>query len=79
MLLGLAIWSSEFLWANRLMQRFKLALHHFRLLPRRRQLLYWCAFLVACGAVGYGYMLTLGPPRWLPMDLEALLRRLPGV
>jgi hypothetical protein len=78
-LLGLAIWSSEFEWAYRLMQRFKLYLHRYGAWPRRTQVLFWVVFVVVCGTLGYSYMLLTGVPGWLPGPIEAALLRLPGL
>src|SRR5918993_2764076 len=56
-LLGLAIWSSEFEWAHQLMQWFKQVLHRFRAWPRRAQVMFWVAFGATCATLGYSYML----------------------
>jgi len=78
-LLGLAVWSSEFVWARRLMTRFKTYLHHFQAWSRPRQALALAAFLVVCGLCGYGYLLVLGAPGWLPDQVHTVLDRLPGL
>lgn len=78
-LFGLAIWSSEFVWAQRLMRVFKAQLHRFRSWSRPRQLAAFAAFFACCGLLGYGYLLTLGPPAWLPDIVDGLLARLPGL
>jgi uncharacterized protein (TIGR02611 family) len=78
-LLGLAIWSSEFEWAYKLMQWFKAQLHRYQAWPRRWQVLFWVAFFVVCGILGYGYMLLTGVPGWLPNSVETVLLRLPGL
>jgi uncharacterized protein (TIGR02611 family) len=78
-LLGLAIWSSEFEWAHRLMQWFKLQLHRFRGWPLRAQVMFWVAFVVTCATLGYSYMLLTGVPGWLPAPIEMMLLRLPGL
>jgi uncharacterized protein (TIGR02611 family) len=78
-LLGLAIWSSEFEWAHRLMQWFKLVLHRFRVWPRRAQVMFWMAFVLTCGTLGYSYLLLTGVPTWLPGPVEVVLLRLPGL
>lgn len=78
-LLGLAIWSSEFGWANRLMQWFKAQLHRFQSWSRPRQAGFWLVFFACCGLLGYGYLLTLGLPPWMPQEVVQLLTRLPGV
>ena len=78
-LLGLAVWSSEFEWANRLMGLFKLQLKRYRAWPRRNQVLFWVAFFAVCGIFVYSYMLLIGVPGWLPHPLEMTLLRLPGL
>lgn len=78
-LLGLAVWSSEFVWAERLMAVFKRQLVRFRSWTRAQQTLAWAVFLACCGAVGYGYLLVVGPPTWLPVSVDGVLARLPGV
>lgn len=78
-LLGLAVWSSEFEWAHRLMLRFKDYLHRFRGWPRRRQVLFWIGFFAACGLLGYVYLLVVGPPGWMPAVVNRALTMLPGV
>lgn len=78
-LLGLAIWASEFVWAERLMTLFKAQLRRFQSWSRPRQVVAFGVFFAACGLVGYGYLLTLGPPAWLPGAVEGVLARLPGL
>jgi uncharacterized protein (TIGR02611 family) len=78
-LLGLAIWSSEFEWANHLMGWFKLQLKRYRAWPRRSKVLFWVAFFAVCGSIWYCYMLLLGVPGWLPGVIEMTLLRLPGL
>jgi uncharacterized protein (TIGR02611 family) len=78
-LLGLAIWASEFEWAHRLMMVFKAQLHRFRGWSRPRQTLAWIIFFACCGLLGYAYMLALGVPAWMPTQVDRLLTRLPGV
>ncbi len=78
-LLGLAIWSSEFEWALRLMQWFKVLLRRFRAWPRRAQVMFWIAFVASCAALGYSYMLLTEVPDWLPAPVEMVLQRLPGL
>jgi uncharacterized protein (TIGR02611 family) len=78
-LLGLAIWSSEFEWANRLMGWFKLQLKRYQAWPRGRQVLFWVAFFACCGLIGYTYLLLTGVPGWLPAVVEMTLLRLPGL
>jgi len=78
-LLGLAVWSSEFIWAQRLMAWFKRQLHRFQSWTRPQQALAWVAFFAVCGLCGYSYLLVLGPPAWLPAGADGLLARLPGV
>jgi uncharacterized protein (TIGR02611 family) len=78
-LLGLAIWASEFEWAQRLMTWFKVQLHRFRSWSRPQQAAAWVAFFACCGAFGYCYLLLLGAPTWMPAQAEDLLAKLPGV
>jgi uncharacterized protein (TIGR02611 family) len=78
-LLGLAVWSSEFEWAYRLMHWFKLQLKRYGAWPRHRQVLFWVAFFACCGLIGYSYLLLTGVPRWLPGVVEMTLLRLPGL
>ena len=78
-LLGLAIWSSEFEWAHRLMQWFKAQLHRFRSWTRWQQAAFWVTFFACCGLGGYTLMLVAGIPGWLPGSADALLQRLPGL
>jgi len=78
-LLGLAIWSSEFEWANHLMSWFKLQLKRYRAWPRRKKVLFWLAFFAVCGSIWYCYLLLTGVPGWLPGVVEMALLRLPGL
>ena len=78
-LLGLAIWSSEFEWAHKLMMWFKSQLHRFRQWSRARQVLFWVAFFSCCGLFGYLYASLIGIPGWMPDPVTVLLQRLPGV
>ena len=78
-LLGLAIWASEFEWAQHLMAWFKVQLHRFRSWSRPKQALAWVVFFACCGAFGYTYLLLLGAPGWMPDRADALLAKLPGV
>jgi uncharacterized protein (TIGR02611 family) len=78
-LLGVAVWSSEFEWAHKLMQWLKGQLHRFRQWSRGRQAAFWVAFFACCGLLGYLYLVVLGVPGWLPQTAAATLRQLPGV
>lgn len=78
-LLGLAIWASEFEWAHKLMMWFKAKVHRYRLWPRRRKVLFWICFFLTCAALGYLYLLLIGFPWWMPQFLHDLAGRLPGV
>ena len=78
-LLGLAIWSSEFKWAHRLMLWFKVQLRRFQTWSRRKQVLFWAAFVATCGLLGFTFMLLTGIPGWVPPPVEMLLQRLPGL
>ena len=78
-LLGLAVWSSEFEWAHQLMMWFKKQLHRYRTWSAGRKTAFWVAFFSCCGLLGYAYMLALGVPGWLPGSVNLLLQRLPGL
>ena len=70
-LLGLAVWSSEFEWAHQVMMWFKKELHRYRTWSR--------VFFAGCGLIGYLYLLLTGPPSWLPGRVDMLLQQLPGL
>lgn len=78
-LLGLAIWSSEFVWARRLMLRFKALLHRFQGWTRPQQVGFWVAFIAFCGLCGYAAMVVVGVPGWVPSSADDLLAQLPGL
>jgi hypothetical protein len=78
-LMGLAVWASEFVWAERLMAVFKRQLTRFRSWTRPQQTLAWVVFFACCGLFGYAYLLIIGAPTWMPADVDSILARLPGV
>lgn len=78
-LLGIAVWSSEFEWAQRLMYWFKAQLKRYKSWPRRRQVLFWAIFTLACGTLLYTFLVVVGVPFWVPDFARDLLERLPGV
>jgi uncharacterized protein (TIGR02611 family) len=78
-LLGLAIWSSEFEWAYRLRQRFKREVHKFRGWSTPKKVAFWVVFFAVCAGFGYSYLLVLGIPFWVPDVGASLLDHLPGI
>lgn len=78
-LAGLAVWASEFHWAHRLMMRLKHALHVYQGWTRRRKIIFWLAFAACCGLLGWGYLAVIGPPGWIPFEVDRVLAHLPGV
>jgi uncharacterized protein (TIGR02611 family) len=78
-LLGLAVWASEFEWAYRLMEWFKHGLRRYRSWTRRGKIAFWLIFFGCCGLIGYGYLLVLGVPPWVPKGPGSILQRLPGI
>lgn len=78
-LMGLAIWSSEFEWAHRLMHSFKAQLDRFRSWSLLQQAGFWVVFFSFCGLCGYTFMLVTGVPAWVPSSADVLLQRLPGL
>lgn len=78
-LLGLAVWASEFHWAHRLMLRLKHALHVVRGWSRRRKAAFVSGLVVACLLAFWACLAVLGPPTWLPVQVDRVLALLPGV
>ncbi len=78
-LLGLAIWSSEFEWAHKVMMWFRAQLVRYRGWPRRRKITFWLIFFVVCASFGYTYLLLIGPPSWMPDVVHEVAALLPGV
>ncbi|GAB3757946.1 PGPGW domain-containing protein [Microlunatus parietis] len=78
-LLGLAVWSSEFRWAHRLMRLFRLILHRLGRWPLRQKVL--LTVLAICVGLTGAYLgfVVFGVPPWMPDVIADLLRRLPGV
>ncbi|MVA75838.1 hypothetical protein GC722_07350 [Auraticoccus sp. F435] len=78
-LLGLAVWASEFSWARRLMRRFRRLLQRVRGWSRRRKAAAVAA-AVAVGWVGLYTSLWLnGIPEWLPGWAVDGLDHVPGL
>jgi uncharacterized protein (TIGR02611 family) len=78
-LLGLAVWSSEFEWAHQVMQWFKRELHRYSSWSSAKKTLFWIVFFSCCGLFGYLYLFAIGIPGWLPGSVDLLLQRLPGL
>lgn len=78
-LLGLGVLSTEFEWAQRLMQWFLRLLHRFRALSRGQQVLIWVVVIVVVLTVVYGYLMIAGVPIWAPESVADVLHRLPGL
>ena len=79
-LLGIAVWSSEFEWAQRLMYWFKAQLKRYRRWPRSHRLLFWAVFgLWLRDAWPTCSCSTFGVPFWVPEFAAKFLRQLPGV
>lgn len=78
-LLGLAIWSSEFGWARRLMQWFKAQLHVLAQWSPWRKAVAIIAVVVVLLLLAYAYLLVLGVPGWFPDVAKRWLAVLPGV
>ena len=78
-LAGLAIWSSEFEWAHQLMHWFKAQLHRYRTWSPHWKIAFWAIFFGCCLLVGYGYLLVLGAPTWLPDSIAGAVEWLPWI
>lgn len=78
-LLGLAVWASEFEWAQNVMLWFKAQFHRYAGWSRPRRLLFLLGVAVVGAACAYAVLLTFGVPPWAPGWLARWLTRLPGV
>ena len=41
--------------------------------------MFWLAFVVVCGLLGWAYLAVVGPPAWFPIEVDRVLAYLPGV
>lgn len=78
-LLGLAVWSSEFEWANNLMGWFKRQFDRYRGWSRSRRLLFWLGVVVGAWTFGYLGMVIYGIPTWTPETVQDWLGHVPGL
>jgi len=78
-LLGLAVWSSEFAWAKRLMGWFSGLFNRFTRLSRRTQRRVLLAGLARAVLTWYLVAIVTGLPGWLPDPVVRFLDRLPGL
>jgi uncharacterized protein (TIGR02611 family) len=76
-LAGLAIWSTEFDWANDLMHWFKAKLHGYRTLSPHWKITVLVIFFACCLLVGFGSLIVLGVPGWLPDSVARAFEMLP--
>lgn len=78
-ILGLAVWSSEFHWAKRLTVWFKARLRQYRALPRASKGLILGGTFAVIGAVWYVGLLLMGVPTWVPNQVAVYLSYVPGL
>lgn len=78
-LLGLAVWSSEFEWAQRLAIWFKRKVHEYRGLRWRWKLLILLGIFAVIWAIWFVGLVIVGVPGWVPEWAAEWLRKLPGV
>ncbi|MDO5498083.1 MAG: PGPGW domain-containing protein [Propionibacteriaceae bacterium] len=78
-LLGLAVWSSEFEWANKRLGWFKRQVARYQGWSRGHRTIFWVVFLACAWTLGYVGMVLYGIPPWMPSAAEGWLARLPGV
>ncbi|SDE28359.1 PGPGW domain-containing protein [Auraticoccus monumenti] len=78
-LLGLAVWASEFRWARRLMRRFREVVRWVGGWPRRRKVVVGAVALVVGWTALYGGLWLNGIPTWLPDVVAGPLDRVPGL
>ncbi len=80
LLVGLAIWSSEFEWAQKVMQWVKGRVGRARTLPRPIKVLLVIAIVCGiCLGLYVSMRVSGGVPGWLPEALHDTLGRLPGL
>ena len=81
--LGIAVWASEFEWAQRLLGWGRARLQAWNVWLRSKP--WWVGGLVGLATaatvagVSWAYLAWRGAPRWLPDRVEAWLQMLPGV
>lgn len=78
-LLGLAVWASEFEWAQNLMLWFKRQFVRYRGWGRPWRILFWLLVVLCAAAAFYAGLLISGAPPWLPETVRGWLGGLPGV
>ncbi|MGD7787684.1 PGPGW domain-containing protein [Propionibacteriaceae bacterium Y1700] len=78
-LLGLAIWASEFEWAQKLMLWFRAQLARVRRWPRWAKALIVIAIICCLMISLYTTMRLSGVPGWLPEPVQDALQQLPGL
>lgn len=78
-LLGLAVWSSEFSWAKRLAVWFKAKVAQYRQLSRTRKVFIVLGIFAIIWAVWYVGLIIVGVPGWVPEAIAGYLNYLPGV
>lgn len=78
-LLGLAVWASEFRWARRLMRRFREVVRWVGGWSRRRKVVVVALALVVGWTSVYASLWFNGIPTWLPDVVAAPLDRVPGL
>jgi hypothetical protein len=61
------------------MERLKSLGRRYQSWSWQRKGTFWLAFFGCCAAAGYGYLLVLGLPGWLPTAVSGILQRLPGL
>ena len=80
---GIAIWASEFEWAQRLLRWGRQQLHAWNTWLRSRP--WWVGGLIGLGTaavvagVSWAYLVWRGTPTWFPDRVESWLQVLPGV
>lgn len=78
-LLGLAVWASEFGWAQNVMLWFKRQFERYQSWNRPRRVLFWVVLVLFFWLMGYLMMLTYGIPPWAPDIAHDWLAHLPGL
>ena len=78
-LTGVAVLSSEFLWAKAVNRRLKRHVQVYLSWTVNQQRLFWAGFFATVGICWWIWLALAGMPAWLPEWASTILRQLPGV
>lgn len=78
-LAGMALLSTEFLWAKNTKRWVHRQLRAYMAWTPGRQRLFWVGFFALVGLFGWAGLVIAGVPKWLPEPVTALLMYIPCV